>query len=80
LDRLRVVGLARQGILTADPQGEIKKVAPGKLTTMICDYTITYTMTLAIADLDLSENLITDWQVIADICRELEHLEQLYLK
>ncbi|KAI9090038.1 hypothetical protein DFS34DRAFT_381295 [Phlyctochytrium arcticum] len=64
LDELREVGLAGQRV------GYAIDAETAQTLTMTCP---------AIEDLDLSRNLFDSWDQVADICRQLPHLESLRL-
>ncbi|PPQ98840.1 hypothetical protein CVT24_003394 [Panaeolus cyanescens] len=83
LDRLRVVSLDNENVATCDPTGQISEACPSIFIPLLFKQVI-LTLNLLeirpdIRDLDLSQNLISTWEVVAEICRELRALGRLSL-
>lgn len=82
LNKLQVVGLAKMQIASAGPDGAITEQGLSKYQVYGLSYTLQLTCfeMVGIRDLDLSCNLLKNWQAVADIARQLPHLKILRLK
>lgn len=80
LSSLTVVGLAEQFVASAGVSNEISEAKLGMCTPQKKGNILTHMCFAAIEDLDLSRDLIANWQTISEITSQLPHLMILRIK
>ena len=81
LDQLREISLEHANVVKGDEPGRILQSCPSMLSTHITPICTSFLfISIDVRGLDLSSNLLSTWEAIAEITRELPLLQRLSLK
>jgi hypothetical protein len=81
LDQLREISLEHANVVKGDELGRILKTCPSMLSIHITPICTSFQfISIDVRGLDLSSNLLSSWEAIAEITRELPLLRGLSLK
>lgn len=81
IDQLREISLEHANVVKGDEPGLIRQSCPSMLSTDITVFLLfIYFILIDVRGLDLSSSLLSTWEAIAEITRELPSLQRLSLK